>query len=508
MWPETVDFTRIFIYNTIPDLFPGGMLMKKTGLVAGVSFLAGVLFCALFFGYFQVKEPGSGAVLSQDTAYAQSSGRKRSRGGVRTGMMSFAPLVKKVRPAVVKVSAQVEQSGGGRNLLDRFFNLRERRQPVPGMGSGFFISSDGYLITNNHVVDNAVSVTIKTLDDKEYPARIIGTDPRTDLALLKIDASNVPFIQLGDSNAAEVGEWVLAIGNPLDQDLSVTAGIISAKGRQLGVAEYEDFLQTDAAINKGNSGGPLINMQGKVIGINSVILAPSGGNIGIGFAIPSNIAARVVGDLKTKGRVVRGHLGISVQYLNKEDAKDLDLPVKGCLVTKVEAGSPAENAGLEKLDLIVAVDGKKVKTNNDLAIRIADASPGDVVELQIYRGSKKMTIKVKVGEAPDTLKYKPKTAQNRSFDLGMVLEKNSPEKARQFGLGTVSGILVRRVAQGGPADENGIRDLDVILEINGKPIENVDEFRRIIAGKKPGKLVLLFIDRAGREGTMKFRLPK
>lgn len=483
-------------------------MMKKTGLLAGISFFAGALFVALFFGHFQGNEPGR-TQLEPSVAYAQSQEIKQTGGSV-----DFVPLVKKVRPAVVKVIAEITPVDRGMNneLLDPSFHFNPDLQPVPGMGSGFFISPDGYLITNNHVVNQAVKIRIKTIDETEYTAHIIGTDPRTDLALLKIDVQNLPqnltFIELGDSNQVEVGEWVLAIGNPLDQDLSVSAGIISAKGRQLGVAEYEDFLQTDAAINKGNSGGPLVNVHGKVIGITSVILAPSGVNIGIGFAIPANMAQKVVRDLKSRGRVVRGHLGIRVQFLNTDEARDLDFPVKGSLVTKVEEHSPAARAGLKKYDLIVEVDGKSVKTNNDLAIRIAEANPGDEVQLTVYREKKKITIKVKVGEAPDTIKFKTQGKENRSIDLGMVLEKNSTTLARENGLATTNGILVTRVEITGPAAENGIRELDVILEINGKTIHRVADFQRIIANKNPGSLLLLFINRGGEEEPIRFRLPQ
>ena len=265
--------------------------MKKIGLIAGISFLAGAIFFALSFGYLQESENNE-PVLSPPEVQAES---------IKVTGLNFAPLVKKVRPAVVKViSESIRETGFGDSLLDRFFNIPRRKQRVPGVGSGFFISRDGYIITNNHVVDNAIKIRIKTIDDKEYKAKIIGTDPKSDLALLKIKANNLPYIELGDSNKVEVGEWVLAIGNPLNQDLSVTSGIISAKGRQLGLADYEDFLQTDAAINRGNSGGPLINMEGKVIGINSAIIAPSGGNVGIGFAIPSSMAKKVINDLRAR----------------------------------------------------------------------------------------------------------------------------------------------------------------------------------------------------------------
>jgi serine protease Do len=477
--------------------------MKKTGLIAGISFFAGAVFFAVVFGYLyknNLVQPH----LSPQVAYADTM-------NIKGGGLNFAPLVKKVRPAVVKVlslSKIDKDRGAGEDWLDKFFDFTPRGEKIPGVGSGFFISSDGYIITNNHVVENAIKVRIKTITQKEYAARIIGTDPRTDLALLKIEAKNVPFIGLGDSNKVEVGEWVLAIGNPLDQELTVTAGIISAKGRQLGVADYEDFLQTDAAINAGNSGGPLVDMEGKVIGINSIILAPTGGNIGIGFAIPSSIAEKVVRDLKSRGRVVRGYLGIDIQALTESEAKDFDLPVAGILVLKVEEDSPAEKAGLKKYDHIIAVNGKRVKTSTQLSMTIAEVSPGEIVTLTIYRGKQKKNIKVKLGEAPDTMKFITQGEQSRSFDLGMILVENSPRLAREYGLKTSLGILVKQVERRSTADKNDIRELDVILEADRERLKNVEQLRGIISRKKPGSSLLLYINRDGREGMITFRLPK
>jgi serine protease Do len=478
--------------------------MKKTGIIAGISFTAGAVFFALFFGYLQEINPVQ-PQLSPQVAYAETMNTKG-------GGLNFAPLVKKVRPAVVKVlsiSKRDQGRGVGDEWLDKFFDFSPRDDKIPGVGSGFFISSDGYIITNNHVVENAIKVRIKTIEEKEYTARIIGTDPRTDLALLKIEAKNVSFIGLGDSNKVEVGEWVLAIGNPLDQDLTVTAGIISAKGRQLGVADYEDFLQTDAAINRGNSGGPLIDMDGKVIGINSIILAPGGGNIGIGFAIPSSIAEKVVRDLKSKGRVVRGYLGISIQALSESEAKDFDLPAAaGILVIKVEEDSPAAKAGLKKYDYIIAVNGKSVKNSTQLSMTIAELNPGETVTLTIYRGKQKKDITVKVGEAPDTMKFITRGEQSRAFDLGMVLVENSLRLAKEYDLKTSKGILVKQVERRGTAEKNDIRELDVILEADRESLESVDQLRIIISGKKPGSSLLLYINRDGREGMIKFKLPE
>jgi len=479
--------------------------MKKIGFTAGFSFLAGALFFALFFGYFHHTEvQNSQPILSPPVAHAESVNIK--------GMgPNFVPLVKKVKPAVVKVtsvSIRERQMGFGNGFLERFFEYRPRREKVPGIGSGFIISDDGYILTNNHVVQNAINVKINTSDEKEYKAKIIGTDPRTDLALLKIDGKNLPFIDLGDSNNVKVGEWVLAIGNPLGQDLTVTSGIISAKGRQLGIADYEDFLQTDAAINRGNSGGPLVNMNGKVIGINSVILAPSGGNIGIGFAIPSNLAKKVVEDLKSKGRVIRGYLGISIQTMSKSDAKEFDFPAEGVLVVKVEEDSPADIAGLKKYDLITEVDGTPVKKDTDLSMKIASVTPGDIVEITLYRKNKKQVMKVKVSEAPDSIKYIAPGDEARAIDLGMILINNSEDIAREYDLKTSKGILVKEVERSSNAYENNIRPADVILEANGKVLKSVKQFRNIVSSKKPGSALLLYINRNGEEGMIKYKLPE
>lgn len=476
--------------------------MKKIGFIAGVSFLVGALFFALTFGYLH-KTENNKPIISHDITFAETT---------KTNMINFAPLVKKVKPAVVKVlSESIIETGGSPfsdNLFDRFFSIPKRKRKATGIGSGFIISKNGYIITNNHVVKNAIKIKIITLDKMELNARVIGTDPKTDLALLKVKANNLPFITLGDSNKVEVGEWVLAIGNPFGQSLTVTSGIVSAKGRQLGLAEYEDFIQTDAAINRGNSGGPLVNMEGKVIGINSAIIAPMGGNVGIGFAIPSNMAKKVINDLKTKGRVVRGWLGIIIKELSKSDAKDYDLPETGILIFSVEEGSPAKRAGLKKFDFIIEINGKKVTTGEELKMKIADSNPGTITELTIYRGSNKRKIKVKIGEAPDTIKFKAKGKDGRSFDLGMILVKNNRALAREYELNTSKGILVKKVETGSIALQHGIKAGDIILGINRIEINSVDDFRRAISKKEPGSNVFLYINRYGNEFIRKFTLPE
>ena len=494
------------------------MKMKKVGMVAGISFLAGAIFFALSFGFLQ-KSDNNKTVLNTPVVRAESETPAESGEAAEPALqdaplkitgLNFAPLVKKVKPAVVIVMSESIRERRFGSLMERFFDMpgSSRKERVPGVGSGFLISKDGYIITNNHVVSKAIDVKVKTLDDREYKAEIIGTDPKTDLALLKIKADGLPHIELGDSNKVEVGDWVLAIGNPLGQDLTVTAGIISAKGRQLGLAQYEDFLQTDAAINMGNSGGPLINMEGKVVGINSAILAPSGGNVGIGFAIPSAMAQKVISDLKTKGRVVRGFLGINIDTMSDSDAEELDYPGGGVLVTRVDKNSPAEQAGLKRYDIIVKVNGNRVKKGEELATRIAELNPGDEVTLEIYRKSKKMTVTVTVGEAPESEIFRPQEENERTFDLGMVLVDNSPALAKEYELKTSRGILVKRVESNGTAAQNNIRRGDVILEVNRKEVDSVNDFRDIISKRKPGSLIMLWINRDGDEGIIRFRLPE
>lgn len=474
--------------------------MKKTAFIAALSFFAGILFFALTFGYIQ-RHPGKAPLLSPAIAEAET---------LAVPSVDFVPLVKKVKPAVVKVVAQtiVERRRGffGDDFFDRFFNQPPRPERREGLGSGFLISRDGYILTNNHVVSNAVKITVIDIDKKEHTARTIGTDPKTDLALLKIEGNSFPFIRLGDSNAVEVGEWVLAIGNPLGMDLSVTSGIISAKGRQLYLAEYEDFLQTDAAINMGNSGGPLLNLRGEAIGINSAILAPNMGNIGIGFAIPANMAAKVVDDLKQRGRVIRGWFGISIDEISDAKAKEYDLPEPGILVLQVEDNSPAKKAGLQPMDLIIEFDGKRVTGATDLQMRIANTPIDQAVEVTLIRNNKKMKIKVIVTEAPDSVRIMPE--EGRSFDLGMVLLKNTPTLAREHNLRTDAGLLVMNVEREGIAQRNGIEVKDVILAVNRTELTSVDQFRSIMAGRGPGQSVYLFLNRAGRELVVRFRIPE
>jgi serine protease Do len=478
--------------------------MKKSGLIAGISFLAGAIFFALSFGFLQ-KTADHQPEIRPAVAMAESVPAP-----VAGAVPDFVPIVRKVKPAVVKViSESIVESRPmfGDDFFDQFFNAPRRRERRSGEGSGFFITADGYILTNNHVVKDAVKVKVYNIDQEEFTAKIIGTDPKTDLALLKVNIKNAPFITLGDSNRVEVGEWVLAIGNPFQQDLTVTAGIISAKGRQLGLAQYEDFLQTDAAINMGNSGGPLINMRGEAIGINSTILSPSAGNIGIGFAIPTNMATKVVADLKSKGKVVRGWFGIQIQDISESEAKDLDLAGAGALIQKVEDNSPAQKAGLKRYDLIVAINGHAIKSAADLQMEIANSAPGDVIDVTIYRNHDKQTLKVKVSEAPQSTRELA-AEQSKGLNLGMTLVKNTPALARQYGLKTSKGLVIDNMDRDGAAADNGLKPGDVILAVNRTEIDSVEQFKRILAGRRAGSTVMLLINRDGDEVYVRFALPE
>jgi len=420
---------------------------------------------------------------------------------------NFTELAKKVGPSVVNVSTtQVRRMaqdapspfgpGDPRNdLLERFFGGRIPRAPQPrqGVGSGFIIDSDGTILTNYHVVGEAEKISVTLSDGKRYDAKVIGKDQKTDIAVIKIDAGReLPAVSLGDSDRLEVGEWVVAIGNPFGLDHTVTSGIVSAKGRQIGAGPYDNFIQTDASINPGNSGGPLINLRGEVVGINTAIFSQTGGNIGIGFAIPTNSVKDLLPQLKDKGRVVRGYLGTTVQKITPEIANSLGIKESGgALVADVVRGSPAEKAGIKTGDVIIEFDRKEIKDSSDLPPVVARVAPGTTVQLKVLREGKQVSLPITVGE----LKDNEIVASAQESDLGLSVQPVTPDIAQSLGLERAEGLVVSSVKPGSAAEEAGLRSGDVITQINRRPVKNLAEYNREMARNEKGKPVLFLVRR-------------
>jgi serine protease Do len=483
--------------------------MKKYAWVAFASFTLGLLLAGYIFLYTPEKKASPPDVFASAATPVTSPNLFASSAPQEKATMDFATIAEKIGPAVVRIEAERrEQSGSaefgqewpfGDDFFNRFFGQPRPSQPesntVQVGGTGFFISADGYILTNNHMVekDKTTRVTITTLAGDDYDAKIIGTDPGTDLALLKIQAKNQPFAELGDSSLVKVGEWVLAIGNPLGMDNTVTAGIVSYKGRSIDTQSYQDFIQTDAAINRGNSGGPLINMKGEVIGINSTILTSGmAGNIGIGFAIPSNIARKVVVQLKDKGRVIRGRLGVQMRDLTDGMVKQWNLKSKaGAVVISVEPDSPAELAKIKQYDVINQVNGEPVKNGDDLRFKIADIQPGSKVNLVIVRDGKEM----KVTATVDELEPEREKGQIASpdKDIGVSVVALSPNTSRRYGLKTTEGLLVTEVRPGSEANREGIAAGMIILEVNRKKVTTVRDFEDILKRTASGDEVILLV---------------
>lgn len=428
---------------------------------------------------------------------------------------AFASIAEKASPAVVGVKAQrtVSQSRSpygdyyfdpfGEDLFDYFFRRspRQRRQerqyqqPRTAQGSGFIISAEGYILTNNHVVEEAEEVEVELTDGRKYSAIITGSDPESDVAVLKIDAKDLKYLELADSNKLEVGEWVLAIGNPLGLSHTVTAGIVSAKGRnRLGLATLEDFIQTDAAINFGNSGGPLINLDGKVVGINSAI-AGSTGNIGIGFAIPVNMAKYAYQQIIESGKVERGLLGVSnIEDLTPENASFFGLAddTRGVLIPNVIEDSAADKAGLTHNDVILEVDGKPVESALDLQTRISMLKPGTKIELTIWRDGRRKNIELELGKRSAVDQLTGGMQSETAEELGFTVETLTDELKERYGYDNQKGVIVKSVNPASQAARSGISAGTLIKEVNRQPVRNTKDFYQAVErAKKQGRILLL-----------------
>ncbi|MHC4499511.1 MAG: Do family serine endopeptidase [Planctomycetota bacterium] len=428
---------------------------------------------------------------------------------------AFAGIAEKASPAVVGIKAKqvVSQEYSTwpfgepfdpfeDDLFDFFFRRQFPRQPSPRrkspksvQGSGFIVSSDGYILTNNHVVKDAEEIKVALRDGRELDAKFVGSDDETEVAVIKVDGNNLSFLELADSDKLEVGEWVVAIGNPFGLSHTVTAGIVSAKGRSgFRLAKFEDFIQTDAAINPGNSGGPLINLDGKVIGINTAIIGP-GGNIGIGFAIPVNMAKFSYNQLIEGGKVVRGALGIAINDLDPDLAEYLGLDTaKGVVVIEVAEGSAAEKAGMQRYDVVIEFNGEKVETMNEFRSRVATLKPGTKVKIVVVRKGNRRTLRAELGESSAELKSF-KTGSEALEQLGLAVRNLTDDLAARYGYQDLTGVFVESVEPGSEAARKGITAGILIVEVDQQPVKNTKDFNEAIEkAAEKGRVMLLVTD--------------
>ena len=438
----------------------------------------------------------------------------------------FVAVGKEVIPTVVAIETQMKVeapriSERPRTPFDEFFGEdfwrhfapRPYGGPRKGLGSGVIVSKEGYILTNNHVIQGADKIKVSLSDGRKFDAKVVGKDEPTDIAVIKIDAKDLSVIRFGDSDALEVGEWVLAVGNPFEQYNTMTQGIVSAKGRShlnfgRTTPTYQNFIQTSAAINPGNSGGPLVNLKGQLVGINAAIQTTSGGSLGIGFAIPINMARNVMEELIGKGRVVRGYLGVDISDVDQDMADALKLDkVRGAIVQQVRENTGAQKAGVQAGDVILEVNGKKIENASALQRIIANIDPGKRVELTVWRSGAKKKLRVKLGERPDAERMAEKE-QGKESKLGLQVETLTEEIARQLGCENEKGVVVAWVDPNGPAAEKGIRRGDLIQRIGRQKIASVKEYNKAVKDLKPGEAVMLLVKRQDRAFFVAIKLPE
>jgi len=485
----------------LKDIWGGDVSFKGVVLVALVSLVVGLGIS----GSLGWLAPSRAVNLMGDASNPDSR--------LPNGLPDFVALAKKMKPIVVNISTVTVSEGragqefsspfgGGdedpfNDFWRRFFGGPAPRGPQRqrSLGSGFIIDSDGSILTNNHVVENASKIVVKlSNDDQEYEAKVVGRDTKTDIAVIKVNTkTSLPAGTLGDSDHLEVGEWVVAIGNPFGLDSTVTSGIVSAKGRHIGQGPYDNFIQTDASINPGNSGGPLINLRGEVVGINTAIFSRTGGNIGIGFAIPINLVKELLPQLRGKGKVTRGYLGVLIQKVTPEIAESLGMEKGyGALVANVSKDGPADKAGVKVGDVITEFDGKEVKDSGDLPIIVARTGVDKKVRMKVLRDKKEMVLNVTVGELKDE---EVVASVPEKGELGLTVQRLTPQMAESLGLEKAEGVVVTAVEPGSVADEAGIRRGDVVMEVDRKAIRNVDDYKKAVAGVRKGRGVLFLVRR-------------
>jgi serine protease Do len=449
------------------------------------------------------------------SSFYPGSNTEAKAGNIQSIPESFTHLAEIASQAVVNIRTVKTIKGGGRvfrqfkkgpfgkddpfhDFFDRFLGEeRPRDFKQRSLGSGFVIDKDGYIVTNNHVVENADKIEVILNDEKEFEAEIVGRDANTDLALIKIKSRrDLPVLQFGDSDDLKVGQWVVAIGSPFGLEHTVTAGIVSAKGRVIGSGPYDDFIQTDASINPGNSGGPLLNMGGEVVGINTAIFA---GGQGIGFAIPVNLAKKIIGQLKSGGEVIRGWLGVGIQDISEEVAEYYGIEEKkGVLVTEVFPGDPADKAGIKSKDIILSINGKTVGTAREITGIIADTGVGETVKVKVLRNGKAKTYKVEIAKREGAKISARKTRKEHQAELGIRVAEVTPEIARRLNLKEAKGVIVAGVEPDSKAAEAGLRVHDIIKEVNHLSITSASDLNKAIDNIKDGETINMFIWRMNR----------
>ena len=504
---------------------------KRPWVLISIGILVGVILTAGFGSSFKSPaQPEQPATITSTTPVPAPEPQVNPEDLSTAEKLSnvFADVAAEVNPSVVMVFTETdvkvegnpfsgspfEQFFGNDDFFGKFFH-----QPAPGqkykqmgLGSGVIVDANGIILTNNHVVDSADDIKVRLMDGREFKGTVKGKDPQTDLAVVQIDTKNLTPIHLGNSDKTRVGEMVLAIGSPLNPELehTVTSGIVSAKGRSgVGLSQYEDYIQTDAAINPGNSGGALVNLKGELIGINSAIVSQSGGFQGIGFAIPVNLARKVMNDIINNGKVIRGWLGVYIQNITPELAKALDLKTtNGVLVSKIQENSPAEKAGLKEEDVILAFNGKKLEKASELSTWVASTSPSEKVNLTIWRDGSEKNVEVKLGELNEE---QQELAQGKSqvSSIGLQVENIVPELRNQFHLNKdLSGVVVTAVDPNGIAASVGMQVGDVIMKVNRQSVKSVAEFDKQLAKVSAGEDILLFLRRGSANLFVAFAKPE
>jgi serine protease Do len=501
--PETTSGKSLIPYPTIRK-------SRRTALYASVAVL-GIAALATGPGLYR----SSALPAFTSSAHAAESLQRPT---------GFADLVAKVKPAVISVRvkfdgvtpAASEDDQNGDNAtpfqpgspMERFFRrfgeqntpggMQQNRHPIGAEGSGFFISADGYAVTNNHVVDHAKTVQVVTDDGRVLSAKVVGTDDKTDLAVIKVDGNDFPYVNFAE-HEPRIGDWVVAVGNPFGLGGTVTAGVVSARGRDIGAGPYDDYVQIDAPINKGNSGGPTFDLDGNVVGVNTAIYSPSGGSVGIGFDIPADTAKAIVAQLKDTGHITRGWIGVQIQPVTADIADSLGMKkAEGAIVDEPQVGSPAAKAGIAAGDVITAVDGKEVKDARNLARMIGTLAPGTSVSLAVLHNGEAKTLPLTLGQMPDQHQAQAGTSENGSLQnhtprLGLMLAP-----ASEVGGAGDQGVAVTAVDPGGPAAEHGIKTGDVILDVAGTPISSPADVRKELANvSKAGKHTVLLRMKSG-----------